>query len=158
LSLVPALLNTGQQKQHEFLYWEFHEGGSQQAVRTGDWKAIRTRPNAPLELYNLATDLHEDHDVAARHPDVVARVEGLLLAPAAPAAPPVSPPGAPVTFEAHVRPLLKAHCFECHGEGKKLRGGLDLRLRRLMAEGGDSGPAVVPGKRTDSPLYLRVQK
>ncbi len=70
----------------------------------------------------------------------------------------VPPPGTPVTYEAHIRPVLKAHCFECHGEGKKLRGGLDLRLRRLMAAGGDSGPAVVPGKPGESPLYQRVER
>ena len=63
----------------------------------------------------------------------------------------------PVTFEKHVRPLLKAHCFECHGEGTKLKGGLDLRLRRAMAEGGKSGPALVPGKADDSLLIQRIR-
>jgi mono/diheme cytochrome c family protein len=61
------------------------------------------------------------------------------------------------TFERHIRPILKAHCFECHGEGKKLRGGLDVRLQRLLVAGGDSGPAVVAGKRDDSLLYRRVR-
>jgi hypothetical protein len=56
-----------------------------------------------------------------------------------------------LTFEQHVRPLLKAYCFECHGEGEKLRAGLDLRLRRLLVKGGDGGPAVVAGKPDDSP-------
>ncbi len=63
-----------------------------------------------------------------------------------------------LTFEQHVRPLLKAHCFDCHGEGEKLRAGLDLRLRRLIVTGGDSGPAVVPGKRDESLLYERVRQ
>ncbi len=63
----------------------------------------------------------------------------------------------PISFEKHVRPLLKAHCFECHGEGTKLKGGLDLRLRRTMAEGGKSGPALVPGKPADSLLTQRVR-
>ncbi|HXL17768.1 MAG TPA: DUF1549 domain-containing protein [Streptosporangiaceae bacterium] len=82
----------------------------------------------------------------------------LTLGGPAAAAPPASSPGAPVLFESHVRPLLKAYCFECHGEGKKLRGGLDLRLRRLLTGGGDNGPALVPGKRDDSLLYQRVQR
>jgi arylsulfatase A-like enzyme len=78
ISAVPTLLGKGQQKQHEFLYWEFHEGGFKQAVRTGDWKAVRERPGGPLELYDLKTDLGEEHDVAAAHPDVVARIEAYL--------------------------------------------------------------------------------
>ena len=41
----------------------------------------------------------------------------------------------PLTFEKDIRPILKAHCFDCHGEGEKLKGGLDLRLRRLMLQG-----------------------
>ncbi len=76
-----------------------------------------------------------------------------LLTAAAP-----SGTAAPVTYEQHVRPILKAYCFDCHGEGDKLKGGLDLRLRRLIAEGGDSGPAIVPGKRGDSLLFERVRK
>ena len=43
-----------QTNQHEFLYWEFHERGFQQAVRMGDWKAVRPQAGEPLELYNLA--------------------------------------------------------------------------------------------------------
>src|SRR5262245_13532093 len=62
-----------------------------------------------------------------------------------------------VSFEAHVRPLFRVHCFDCHGEGEKLRGGLDLRLRRLAAGGGESGPALVAGKPEGSLLYKRVR-
>src|ERR1044071_1277489 len=78
-------------------------------------------------------------------------VVGLLFAsaPALAAAPP--------TFEKDIRPILKAHCFECHGEGEKLKGGLDLRLRRLMLHGGDDGPVIVPGKPDRSPLFKLVQ-
>jgi mono/diheme cytochrome c family protein len=61
------------------------------------------------------------------------------------------------TFEQHVRPILRAHCLECHGEGRKLRGGLDLRLRRFAVAGGDRGPAVVPGKPAASVLFTRVR-
>ena len=41
----------------------------------------------------------------------------------------------PLTFEKDIRPILKAHCFDCHGEGDHPKGGLDLRLRRLIAAG-----------------------
>src|SRR3989440_9651869 len=64
--------------------------------------------------------------------------------------------GAPPTFEKDIRPILKAHCFDCHGEGDKLKGGLDLRLRRLMLQGGDDGPVIVPGKPDRSLLFKLV--
>src|SRR5437763_7145918 len=60
------------------------------------------------------------------------------------------------TFEKDIRPILKAHCFDCHGEGEKLKGGLDLRLRRLMLKGGDEGPVIVPGKPDQSPLFKLI--
>jgi hypothetical protein len=59
-------------------------------------------------------------------------------------------------FEKDIRPILKAHCFDCHGEGETLKGGLDLRLRRLMLKGGDDGPVLVPGKPDQSPLFKLV--
>jgi len=77
-SIVPELLGTGTAKPHEFLYWEFHEGGSKQAVRTGDWKAIGSKVGGPLELYDLRRDIGEQENVAAKHPDVVAKVEEYL--------------------------------------------------------------------------------
>lgn len=57
------------------------------------------------------------------------------------------------TFEHDIRPLLKANCFHCHGEEPKLRGGLDLRLKRLIVTGGESGSAITPGDHTTSQLY-----
>jgi arylsulfatase A-like enzyme len=77
ISLVPALLGH-KQKQHDFLYWEFHERGFQQAVRMGDWKAIRLKVGEPLELYDLKSDIGEKTNVAAKHPEVVARIEAYL--------------------------------------------------------------------------------
>jgi hypothetical protein len=62
----------------------------------------------------------------------------------------------PPAFSAHIRPILKAYCFECHGEGEKLKGGLDLRLRRFLAKGGESGAAIVEGKPESSLLLQRV--
>lgn len=78
ISVVPVLLGKGKQKQHDFLYWEFHEKAFQQAVRTGDWKAIRAKQGAPLQLYNLREDVGEHTDVAAQHPGVIARIEAYL--------------------------------------------------------------------------------
>jgi hypothetical protein len=64
------------------------------------------------------------------------------------------PAGTEITFEGQVRPILKAHCFHCHGEGEKLNGGVDLRLRRFMAEKKtDEGLVLDPGK-TSSSLML----
>jgi arylsulfatase A-like enzyme len=80
ISYLPTLLGQ-QQKEHEQLYWEFHEGkGSKQAVRMGDWKAVRIQMSKPLELYNLATDIGETNNVAGQHPDIVATIENYLKA------------------------------------------------------------------------------
>jgi arylsulfatase A-like enzyme len=76
-SIVPTLEGRTQPA-HDFLYWEFHERGFQQAVRMGTWKAVRPAKDQPLELYDLATDVAEQHDVASLHPDVVARIEAYL--------------------------------------------------------------------------------
>jgi arylsulfatase A-like enzyme len=75
LSYLPTLLGQPQTNRHEFLYWEFHEGGFQQAACSGDWKAVRKKLGGPLELYHLGRDPGETQDVAAEHPEVVARFE-----------------------------------------------------------------------------------
>jgi mono/diheme cytochrome c family protein len=62
-----------------------------------------------------------------------------------------------LTYEQQVRPILKTHCFSCHGEAGQREGGLDLRLRRLLLKGGESGPAIVPGDRMASELFVRVE-
>ena len=62
----------------------------------------------------------------------------------------------PVTFEKHVRPILKTHCFLCHGEGGVKKGKLDLRLRRLIVRGGESGSPLEPGRPDQSYLLDRV--
>ena len=61
------------------------------------------------------------------------------------------------TFEADVRPILKAHCFHCHGEEGKTEGNLDVRLVRLLVTGGESGPALVAGKAGQSYLMERLE-
>ncbi|MCA9052625.1 MAG: arylsulfatase [Planctomycetaceae bacterium] len=68
-----------QQAEHDYLYWEFYERGSCQAVRKGDWKAVRAPMlTGPIELYDLSTDLGEAHDVAADHSDVVQSMKQIM--------------------------------------------------------------------------------
>lgn len=77
ISFMPTLLSrpANYQQKHEYLYWEFHERGGRIAVRYGDWKAVKynygTRPDAPIELYNLSKDIHEDHNLAPEYPEIV---------------------------------------------------------------------------------------
>jgi arylsulfatase A-like enzyme len=81
ISYVPTLTG-GKQKEHEYLYWEFHAYGKTQAIRMGDWKAIRLKvakdPNAPIRLYDLAKDIGETKDIAAQHPEVIKRIRPLF--------------------------------------------------------------------------------
>ena len=68
-----------------------------------------------------------------------------ILAQESPAAPPGK--AALAFFEKKIRPVLVQHCYECHSAGaKKIRGGLTLDTREGLLRGGESGPAVVPGK------------
>ena len=67
-------------RRHEHLYWEYRTRGFAQALRTGDWKGIRTGTEEPLRLYDLKTDLGETRDIAAEHPGVVARIEACMKA------------------------------------------------------------------------------
>ena len=68
-----------QQKQPPYLYWEFYEQGTKQAVREGDWKAIRMPMlTGKTELYNLKSDPSEEHNIAAEHPDVVKHMQQLM--------------------------------------------------------------------------------
>ena len=64
-------------------------------------------------------------------------------------------PEVPV-FEQEVRLILKTHCFECHGEGEKLKGGLDLRLKKLIVTGGETGPGIVVNDPEKSMLIDKV--
>jgi arylsulfatase A-like enzyme len=77
LSMVPALRGK-KARAHDFLYWEFHERGFQQAVRMGRWKAIRLSKEAPLELYDLDADPREQTNVASAHADVIAKIDAYL--------------------------------------------------------------------------------
>ena len=80
ISFVPTLLGQGEQKQHDFIYWEFHEGGFRQAaLYQGRWKGIRTgSPDALIKLYDRTTDVAEKTDVAAQHPEVAKAISDYL--------------------------------------------------------------------------------
>ncbi len=71
ISIVPELLGRKQPK-HKYLYWEL---GNQTAVRMNNWKAVRPRPNADWELYDLSKDLSEAHNIAAANPDILAQMK-----------------------------------------------------------------------------------
>jgi len=75
ISFLPTLLGKSGQKIHQSMYWEFHENNGRQAVRKDDWKLVRYNVSIPekitTELYNLKTDLGEEHNVAAKNPKIV---------------------------------------------------------------------------------------
>lgn len=62
-----------------------------------------------------------------------------------------------LTYEEHIRPIFRAHCYDCHGATKDLKGGLDLRLVRFLIKGGDSGESIIPGKPDESYLMERIE-
>jgi arylsulfatase A len=83
ISIVPTLLGTPGQKKHDHLYWEAagaSQNINQQAVRWGNWKAIRGRTATDWELYDLGTDENETTNVAARNPDVMLKIQSIIAA------------------------------------------------------------------------------
>jgi len=79
ISFVPTLLGQPDQKEHEYLYWEF---GSQRAVRLGHFKAVQSgaekNPAGPIDLFDLAEDLGEQKNVAADHPEIIEKVRAVM--------------------------------------------------------------------------------
>jgi len=83
ISFLPTLSGQDEmQKEHEYLYWEFHERGGRQAVRKGKWKAVKynvfDRPDAYVELYNLEDDVGEENNVAKSYPEIVKDMEVII--------------------------------------------------------------------------------
>lgn len=74
ISFYPTLTG-GKQTKHDHLYWEFHET-NMIGVRMGNWKLVVNR--GTCHLYDLATDVHEDHDVAAQYPDIVKKMKDII--------------------------------------------------------------------------------
>ena len=79
ISMVSALTGRDDQCERDFLYWE-RRGVS--AVRLGDWKAYlpegHTNPEGRVELYDLATDIGEQNDLATDHPDLVSEIRTIV--------------------------------------------------------------------------------
>jgi len=83
ISMLPTLLGQNKkQKNHEYMYWEFHEQGKRQAVRIGDWKGIRQnvakKPDGPIELYNLKDDIGEKNNIAKDNPAIVEKIAKIM--------------------------------------------------------------------------------
>ncbi len=82
VSLLPTLLDTGKQKQHQYLYWEYHPGGMSQAVRHGKWKGIKLRvkknPHAAIQLYDLTKDPFEQNNIADKNPKIVKKIQAFM--------------------------------------------------------------------------------
>lgn len=80
VSFAPMLVGrTAEQKAHDYLYWEFYESGSAQAVRLRQWKGVR-KPmlTGRIELYDVSRDPAEIYNVARNHPDVVKEITGIM--------------------------------------------------------------------------------
>ena len=75
ISIYPTLTGEGEQVMHDHLYWEFHET-NMIGVRKGNWKLVVKNGNC--QLFDLATDLHEDHDLSASYPEVVKELKNII--------------------------------------------------------------------------------
>ena len=80
ISFLPELTSCGEQKKHDYLYWEFHENNGRQAIRQGDWKAVKydVHNDGKIELYNIKNDISEEFDVADMYPEKVAELDSLM--------------------------------------------------------------------------------
>lgn len=82
LSYLPALTGKGEQPEHEYLYWEFHENGGRKAILRDDWKGVvyDVSGGGSMQLYNLAEDPSEKYDLAASYPDKAGMLKDLMNA------------------------------------------------------------------------------
>lgn len=81
ISFLPTLLGKLHQKKHQFLIWDYPAGGGQQAVRIGDWKAIRRntiQDSLQFHLYNLVSDTLEKNDMASEYPQLIRKANMIL--------------------------------------------------------------------------------
>jgi len=82
ISFYPMLKGETDQRKHQYLYWEFHEQGGKQAIRKGNWKALRLDVNDPektrMELFNIDDDMSETKDLSGTYPDTLRAMEHLM--------------------------------------------------------------------------------
>lgn len=80
VSFLDVLQKTSYKTKHESLYWEFFERGFDQAIRKGNWKAVKRSANqSALELYDLSRDYAENYNVASANPAIVKEMEALFV-------------------------------------------------------------------------------
>jgi arylsulfatase A-like enzyme len=83
LSFLPTLLSRGNQLEHDYLYWEFHEKNGRRAVRRGDWKLVQydigLQGQTTTELFDLEKDPSETLDLAGDYPAVFNELKELML-------------------------------------------------------------------------------
>lgn len=77
ISYVPTLLGKSQ-PEHEYLYWEFHEGGFKRALRLGKYKVVQNGISAPFEVYDLEKDLGEQDNIADEEAGLIEKVKRIL--------------------------------------------------------------------------------
>ena len=84
ISMLPTMISEGNQKTHDFMYWEFPSYGGQVAMRMGDWKIVRqnlmNKETPTIELYNLKNDPTETTNVAEAHPDILKKATEIFRA------------------------------------------------------------------------------
>lgn len=82
ISFLPTLLGEKGQKQHETMYWEFHEQNGRQAIRKGSWKLVKYNVLIPqkttTELFDLSKDPGEENDLANKYPNIVKELSTLM--------------------------------------------------------------------------------
>lgn len=80
ISVLPTLYGKKGQKKHDFFYFEFQELGGRQAVVEGNWKLLHLniRHNSHYELYNIASDPAERHNVIERYPEKAAHLKKII--------------------------------------------------------------------------------
>ncbi|MEO0476777.1 MAG: arylsulfatase [Planctomycetota bacterium] len=88
ISILPTLTGQGEQEVHDHLYWEWQRynwgkkqldpNGLMQAVRKGNWKAVKMGSDQPILLYDLSQDLGEQNDLSAKHPEIAKQMADLM--------------------------------------------------------------------------------